>query len=118
MMNTQPTPPRQVLLRLPEDLAIQLSRAIRPRQRNAFLVELIRQRLEQEDAELVAACEYMNQIEAQDPTLVQEADEWLNAPLSAEADALDDEFDREEFEREFALAQARHFPEPKDKAST
>lgn len=118
MLKHDTPPPKQVLLRLPDDLATRLARAVPTRQRNAFLVELIRQRLAQEDAELVAACEYMNRIEAQHPELVAEAQEWLDAPLSAEADALDDEFDAEEFEREFAIAQARHASPSPDQGAT
>ena len=106
MQNTQTTPPKQVLLRLPEDLAAMLARAVAPRQRNRFLVDLLRQELEKEDAELVAACEAMNAIEAAHPELLTETQEWLDADLSGSTDDWDPEFDHEVFEREFAAAQA------------
>lgn len=106
MLNTQTPPPKQVLLRLPEDLAEKLARAVPPRQRNRFLVDLVRHELEKEDAELVAACETMNAIEAAHPELLAETQEWLDADLSGSVDDWDPDFDRETFEREFAAAQA------------
>ncbi len=107
MLNIQTTPPRQVLLRLPDDVAAKLARAVPPRQRNQFLVNLVRQELEKEDAELVAACEAMNAIEAAHPELLVETQEWLDADLSGPVDDWDPDFDRETFEREFAIAQAK-----------
>jgi hypothetical protein len=106
MLNTQTPPPKQVLLRLPDDVAAKLARAIAPRQRNQFLVDLVRQELEKEDAELVAACEAMNAIEAAHPELLAETQEWLDAELTGSVDDWDPDFDRETFEREFAIAQA------------
>lgn len=106
MLNTQTHPPKQVLLRLPEDLAEKLARAVPPRQRNRFLVDLVRHELEKEDAELVAACETMNAIEAVHPELLAETQEWLDADLSGSVDDWDTDFNRATFEREFAAAQA------------
>jgi hypothetical protein len=106
MLNTQTPPPKQVLLRLPDDVAAKLARAVPPRQRNKFLVDLVRQELEKEDAQLVAACEAMNAIEAAHPELLIETQEWLDADLSGSVDDWDPDFDRETFEREFAIAQA------------
>lgn len=106
MLKTQTPPPKQMLLRLPEDLAVKLARVVPPRQRNRFLVDLVRQELEKEDAELVAACETMNAIEAAHPELLAETQEWLDADLSGSVDDWDPDFDRETFEREFAIAQA------------
>ncbi len=112
MLNTRThtPPPKQVLLRLPDDLAAQLAHAIPPRQRNKFLVDLVAkalaERQAQEDQELVRAAEYMNALEARHPELVREADEWLNAPLTEPVDVWDPDFDRDEFERGFAEAQA------------
>ncbi len=110
-MQKQPTPAlRQVLLRLPEDLANRLSRAVAPRQRNLFLVNLVRQELDRQaqerDRELIAACEAMNALEAQDPQLQRETQEWLDAELTASVDEWDPDFDAETFEREAAIAQA------------
>ena len=107
MLNTQTPPPKQVLLRLPDDVAAKLARAVPPRQRNKFLVDLVRQELEKEDAELVAACEAMNAIEAAYPELLVETQEWLDADLSGSVDDWDPDFDREAFLREFAIAQAK-----------
>lgn len=116
MLNTKPPPPKQVLLRLPDDLAAQLARAVPPRQRNRFLVDLLRQELGKEDAELVAACEAMNAIEAAHPELLIETQEWLDADLSGSVDDWDPDFDRETFEREFAIAQtARQASRPAGK---
>ncbi len=106
MLNTQTPPPKQVLLRLPEDLAAKLARVVPPRRRNQFLVDLVRHELEKENAELVAACEAMNAIEAAHPELLAETQEWLDADLSGSVDDWDPDFDRETFEREFAIAQA------------
>ena len=103
MLNTQTPAPRQVLLRLPDDVANRLARAVAPRKRNQFLVDLLRRELEREDAELVAACEAMNALEARDPEFAREGQEWVDAVLTEDDD---DKFDREVFEREFAIAQA------------
>ena len=97
---------RQILLRLPEQVAIRLSRATLPRQRNQFIVDLVSRELDKEDAELVASAEFMNALEAKHPELVQEAMEWDRAMLIDEAEDSDD-FDRAQFEREFAIAQSK-----------
>ena len=107
MLNIQTPPPKQVLLRLPDDVAAKLARAVLPRQRNQFLVDLVRRELEKEDPELVAACEAMNAIEAAHPELLAETQQWLDADLTGSVDDWDPDFDRESFEREFALAQAK-----------
>ena len=117
MLNIQTNPPKQVLLRLPDDVAIKLARAVPPRQRNQFLVDLLRQELEKEDAELVAACEALNAIEAAHPELLLETQEWLDADLTGPVEDWDPDFDRESFEREFAIAQAKlQATEPKKTA--
>lgn len=110
MLNIQTPPPKQVLLRLPDDVAEKLARAVPPRQRNKFLVDLVRQELEKEDAELVAACEAMNTIEMAHPELLAGTQEWLEANLTGSADDWDPDFDRDTFEREFAIAQAKLSP--------
>ena len=106
MLNIQTSPPKEVLLRLPEDVAAKLARAVPPRQRNQFLVNLVRQELDKEDAELVAACDAMNAIEAAHPQLITETRQWLDADLTGSVDDWDADFDRDAFEREFAIAQA------------
>ena len=107
MINVQTSPAKQVLLRLPEDVATKLARAVPPRQRNQFLVNLVRQELDKEDEELVAACEGMNAIEAAHPQLVAETRQWLDSNLAGSVNDWDADFDRDSFEREFAIAQAK-----------
>lgn len=107
MLNLHTPPPKQVLLRLPDDVAAKLARHVPSRQRNKFLVELVRRELAQEDAELVAACEAMNALEATRPELKMETQEWLNADLTGSVEDWDPDFDRAAFEHEFALAQAK-----------
>lgn len=102
---TSPSP-RQVLLRLPEDVATRLARAVPPRKRNQFLIDLVRRELDKEDEALVAACEGMNRLEAESAALQAEATEWLDAPLLPDADALDAGFDADAFARDAAKAQA------------
>ena len=98
--------PRQVLLRLPEDVAARLARAVAPRRRNQFLVDLVRRELDKEDRALVDACEAMNRLEAADPALASEAAEWLDATLAPSADALDAAFDARAFARDAAANRA------------
>lgn len=113
MLNTQTPPPKQVLLRLPEDLAAQLARSVPPRQRNRYIVGLLQQDLqtklaakqETQSRMLAAAAQRMNELEAQHPELAQETAEWANAQLTESVDAWDPGFDRASFEREWALAQ-------------
>jgi len=106
MLNLHTPPPKQVLLRLPEDVAAKLAHHVPPRQRNKFLVALVRQELEREDAQMVAACEAMNALEAAHPGLLTETQVWLDADLTGSVDKWDASFDRDSFEREFAIAQA------------
>lgn len=111
MLNTQTPPPRQVLLRLPEDLAAKLARAVPARQRNRYIVDLLTQDLSAKQAMqsrmLAEAAERMNQLEAQYPELARETDEWVGAELTESVDAWDPDFDRATFERELAEAQAK-----------
>lgn len=105
MLNTQTTPPKQVLLRLPDDVAAKLARAVPPRRRNQFLIDLVRRELDKEDQELVAACDAMNADEAANPAFLAETKEWLDADLSGPVDDWDPDFDAETFSREAAIAQ-------------
>lgn len=106
MLSIPNSPAKQVLLRLPDDVAARLSRAVPPRKRNQFLVDLLRRELEKEDAELVAACEAMNRMEAAHSELLAEAREWVDTDLTASADEWDPGFDAEKFSRDAAIAQA------------
>ena len=102
-------------MRLPDDVATRLARAVAPRKRNQFLVDLLRRELEKEDAELVAACEAMNALEARDPEFAREGQEWVDAVLTEDDD---DDFDREVFERELAIAQAARIATDVEKSRT
>ena len=110
MMQTQTNPPKQVLLRLPDDLAAQLARAVPPRQRNRYIVDLLTKNFaaqrEAESHMLVEAAERMNALEAQYPELARETREWVSAELTESVDVWDPDFDREAFEHDFAEAQA------------
>ncbi len=110
MLNIQTPPPKQVLLRLPEDVAAKLARAVPPRQRNRYIVDLLKQDLlskqEAESRMLAEAADRMNELEAQYPELARESEEWVNAELTESVDVWDPDFDRETFERELAQAQA------------
>jgi len=110
MLKTQTPPPKQVLLRLPDDLAAQLARAVPPRQRNRYIIELLAQDLLAKQAAesrvLALAAERMNELEAQYPELARESEQWVNAELTESVDAWDPDFDRADFERECAEAQA------------
>ena len=110
MLKTQTSPPKQVLLRLPEDLAAQLARAVPPRQRNRYIVDLLTQDLrskqEAQSRMLAEAAARMNELENQYPELARESEEWVNAELTDSVDAWDPDFDRDTFEREWVEAQA------------
>lgn len=107
MLNLHTPPPKQVLLRLPEEVAAKLARAVRPRQRNRYIVDLLTHDLASKEKAvskmLAEAAQRLNEIEAQFPELAQETDEWVNAVLT---DEENDGFDPVAFEREFAIAQA------------
>ena len=115
MLISNPPAPKQVLLRLPEDVAARLARAVPPRKRNQFLIELVRRELEKEDHALIEACEALNRMEAGNPELRSEATEWLDGDLSATVDQWDSGFDAETFSREAAQAQAALAGGPKPK---
>jgi hypothetical protein len=110
MLKTQTSPHKQVLLRLPEDLAAQLARAVPPRQRNRYIVDLLTQDLrskqEAQSRMLAEAADRMNELENQYPELARESEEWVDAELTDSVDAWDPDFDRDAFEREWAEAQA------------
>lgn len=106
MLNLHTPPPRQVLLRLPDDVAARLARAVRSRQRNRYIVDLLTQDLASKEKAvskmLAEAAERLNEIEAQYSELAMETDEWVNAVLT---DEEDDGFDPVAFEKEIALTQ-------------
>ena len=105
MLTANTPPPRQVLLRLPEDVAAKLARAVAPRKRNQFLIDLVRRELEKEDQSLIDVCEALNRLEAGNPALREEATEWLQADLTGPVNEWDSGFDAAVFSREAAEAQ-------------
>ncbi len=120
MLAPNTSPPTQVLLRLPDDVASRLARAVAPRKRNQFLIDLLRRELEKEDQALIAACEALNRMEAESPALRAETTEWLEAQLTASVDASDADFDAEAFSRDAAKARAtlaRSKPRPKHRSA-
>ncbi len=96
-----------MLLRLPRDLMVQLSRIAPNRGRNQFVVEALQRDLErreaENDAQIIAACEALNAYEAANPEVLVESTEWVNAVLTEDDGEV---FDEAEFERAFALTQA------------
>ena len=106
MLISNTPPPKQVLLRLPDDVAARLARAVPPRKRNQFLIDLVRRELEKEDHALIEACEALNRMEDGNPALRAEPGEWLEAELTAPVDEWDPDFDADTFSREAAEAQA------------
>jgi serine/threonine protein kinase len=115
MLTTNTRPPKQVLLRLPDDVAAKLARAVAPRKRNQFLIDLVRRELDKEDQALIDACESLNRMEAASPALRAQATEWLEADLVASLDESDSDFDAKAFSREAAQARAllARKPQPK-----
>lgn len=108
MLEAQATPPKQILLRLPADLAAELANAVPPRQRNRYIVQLLSKDLQEKERarqrQLIKAAECLNAAEAADPELARESDEWLQARLTEDDD---EDFDQATFERQFKEAQAR-----------
>jgi hypothetical protein len=110
---------QSMLLRLPRDLMAQLSRLAPNRGRNQFVVEALQREIDSRDAandaQLIEAALRLNEYEAQHPELLAEAAEWDAAVL---VDEEDDGFDRDLFEREFAIAQATRTDSKSMKAKT
>ena len=111
-MNVEKQPlPYPMVVRLPHALAAQLERKIPPHERDGYFSKLVQRDLERrekaERRQLIEAAEYMNRLEAENPELAREAQEWVDAKLTTYPDDEDD-FDPELFERQFAEAQARH----------
>lgn len=100
---------QQVLVRLPDDLAIRFARVVAPRQRGRFLIDLLRRELDRESNELAEAAKRLTELEAKDPTLVAEEAAWLGTSLEAD---VDDGFDAKEFERQYREAKALQEQKP------
>ena len=95
--------PRQLLLRLPDDLARRFAHVVPSRQRSRFVLDLIRTELDRESAALAKAAQDLTAIESARPRVKAESAKWVAASLTDDDDAG---FDPAKFEREFALAQA------------
>jgi hypothetical protein len=97
-------PTQQLLLRLPNDLALRFSQVVPSRQRSRFLLTLLRNELDRESQNLANVAKKLTANEAGQPEILAESDLWIGASLAAQDDL---HFDAAEFEREFALAQAK-----------
>lgn len=98
------TKPQQLLLRLPDDLAQRFAQLVPSRQRNRFLLNLLRTELDRESLALEQAAKTLTELESKQPALAAETAQWVEAPLTTDDDA---DFDAEAFEREFAQAQSK-----------
>ncbi len=96
--------PQQLLLRLPDDLAQRFAQVVPSRQRSRFLLDLLRNELDRESQALAQAAKTLTELESAHPILAAETAPWVEASLTADDDA---DFNAEEFEREFAKAQAK-----------
>jgi hypothetical protein len=93
---------QQVLVRLPDDLASRFAQLVAPRQRSRYLIDLLRRDLDRESGELVQAANRLTELEAKDPALATESNDWLNNPLVSD---IDDGFEAEVFVRQSEEAQ-------------
>lgn len=97
-------PTQQLLLRLPNDLALRFAQVVPSRQRSRFLLNLLRSELDRESLSLANVAKKLTASESGQPEILAESDHWIGASLAAHDDL---QFDAAEFEREFALAQAK-----------
>lgn len=95
----------QVLVRLPPDLAVRFASIVPSRNRSRFLIQLLRRELERESEQLSAAARRLTELESRDAA--SETQDWIGATLVQEVD----DFDAEEFTRQFRAAQANTKPE-------
>lgn len=93
---------KQVLVRLPDDLAERLASIVPSRKRSRFLVDLLRKELDRESQALSEAARRLTELEAQDKHLAKEQQLWSGASLVNEVD----DFDHDEFERQLREAQS------------
>ena len=98
----RPVVSKQVLVRLPDDLAERFASSVPSRKRSRFLLDLLRRELDRESRELSQAAKTLTEYESKDPKLGAETDDWLEASLVQQ----DDNFDPNEFERQFHAAQS------------
>ena len=96
--------PQQLLLRLPSELALRFAQVVPSRQRSRFLLDLLRTELDRESQSLSNVAKKLTASEARQSEVLAESAQWTNSSLAAQDDL---QFDAAEFEREFALAQAK-----------
>lgn len=101
--STSAAKPQQLLLRLPDDLAQRFAQVVPSRQRSRFLLDLLRSELDRESLALAQAAKTLTELESGHLTVAEETAQWVDASLTADDDA---DFNAEEFERQFAQAQA------------
>ena len=101
--STSSAKPQQLLLRLPDDLAQRFAQVVPSRQRSRFLLDLLRSELDRESLALEQAAKTLTEMESGQPRLAAETAQWVNASLTTDDDS---DFNAEEFECEFAKAQA------------
>ena len=97
--------PKQLLLRLPDELAQRFARLVPSRQRSRFILDLIRSELDRESDMLAQAAQNLTALESGHPAVAAESTQWVAASMTDDDDAG---FDPLKFEREFAQAQAGH----------
>lgn len=101
--STSAAKPQQLLLRLPDDLAQRFAQVVPSRQRSRFLLDLLRSELDRESLALAQAAKTLTELESGHLTVAADTAQWVDASLTPDDDA---DFNAEEFERQFAQAQA------------
>ena len=91
--------PKQLLLRLPDDLAQRFERVVPLRQRSRFILDLIRSELDRESDALAQAAKNLTTLESGQPAVAAESEQWIAASMTADDDAG---FDPLRFDQEFA----------------
>lgn len=99
--------PKQLLLRLPDDLAQRFERVVPLRQRSRFILDLIRSELDRESDALAQAAKNLTTLESGHSAVAAESEQWIAASMTDDDDAG---FDRFRFEQELAQAQVGHKP--------
>lgn len=96
--------PRELLLRLPSDLALRFAQVVPSRQRSRFLLDLLRAELDRESQSLADVANKLTDSESGQLEVLTESAQWTGSSLAAQDDL---QFDAAEFECEFTLAQAK-----------
>lgn len=96
--------PQQLLLRLPNELALRFAQVVPSRQRSRFLLNLLRTELDRESQSLANVAKRLTASESGQSEVLTESARWTSSSLASQDDL---QFDATEFEREFALAQTK-----------